>query len=416
LPAISAFNTNPETGKVKVTLASGKLAFVPKSSKEDRSIVVEPVLNGLIQKGIGSYMKTIFKKKGLDLTDQSRNQKLACIGSIDGSLATVDLSSASDTISYALVWDLLPYDWASLLDACRSESVTYKGKTYILEKFSSMGNAFTFELESLIFYSIAHSVCFHLGLDTSLVNTFGDDIILPTEGYPLLEKCLSWAGFVVNRDKSYASGPFRESCGADYLGGFDIRPYYLREKVSESTLYTMHNFFIRNCERKLAEAVKEFIREDIALYGPDGYGDGHLIGDYVPRLNRKYKRDGYGGGSFDTYTMVPNSYRKLLPSDYIFPCYSIYARGSSDPFESAGSDDGNTVRGYSTYSKISVYTLDTRIFKPALEERNPHFQGKKTSTRRTCHFVGRQSKSFRVRGMRYGLIFFGPYNNDPSKG
>jgi hypothetical protein len=230
LPVLSQFHSNPDTGRVKIRLAAGKLAFVPKSSKEDRSIVVEPVLNGLIQKGIGTYMKSRFKKEGLDLTDQTRNQRLAYEGSVANNLATVDLSSASDTVSQSIVWDLLPYDWAVLLDACRSESVTYRNQTYMLNKFSSMGNAFTFELESLIFYSIAYATCQHLGLDTHLVSTFGDDIILPSGGYTLLKETLEHAGFIVNHDKTYADGPFRESCGADYLFGTDIRPCYLRER------------------------------------------------------------------------------------------------------------------------------------------------------------------------------------------
>lgn len=109
-----------ELWNVPVHVSRGKLQFVPKTCKTHRSIVVEPLLNGLFQKGIGSYMKSRLLLHGLDLRDQTRNQTLARVGSIDGSLATIDLSSASDCISRLLVWDLLPYEWARVLDAGRS--------------------------------------------------------------------------------------------------------------------------------------------------------------------------------------------------------------------------------------------------------------------------------------------------------
>jgi len=85
---------------------------------------------------------------GVNLRDQSVNQRYALLGSIDGSLATIDLSSASDTVSYALVMSLLPSGWFDLLDLFRSECVEVPGGVIELEKFSSMGNAYTFELRA----------------------------------------------------------------------------------------------------------------------------------------------------------------------------------------------------------------------------------------------------------------------------
>lgn len=364
LPHLARLNSNGEnenTLSVDVTLASGKLAFVPKTSLEHRSIVVEPSLNGLIQKGIGTWMKKRLLRAGIDLSDQHRNQRLAMKGSIDGTLATVDLSSASDTVSRELVWNLLPFEWASLLDCARSETVTYKGEVFLLEKFSSMGNAFTFELESLIFYSLAWACCKYNQIDHELVSVYGDDIVIPVSAYQLLDGVLTECGFILNKKKSFSSGPFRESCGADYFNGFDIRPYYNKTLISDRNLYSMHNWFVRHCEFSLARIALQHTYVPVRLFGPDGYGDGHLIGDYTLRQSRTLQRRGFDGGVFDTYTLKQKSFNRRLPGDFIFPSYSIYVKG--DCIDTVATDP-DVVRGSRGYKKISIYTLIKTIFHP----------------------------------------------------
>jgi hypothetical protein len=355
-----------ESFTVGVDIVPGKLAFVPKNCKTHRSIVVEPVLNGLIQKAIGKTMKKRLKIAGMDLHDQTRNQDLARKGSLSGNLATIDLSSASDTVSRGIVWSLLPYDWACLLDECRSPVVKYKDRVIELEKFSSMGNAYTFELETLIFYSLTLSTCKYLNVEPTDVSVYGDDIICPVEVYPLLVKVLEACGFVVNSAKTFAEGPFRESCGADFFSGLDIRPFYLHNIIDGRTLFNMHNWFVRHFEFELATAVLLFIPEPIRLWGPDGYGDGHLVGDHVLRTSRTRIRNGYGGGVFDTYTLKPRRFNKCRSGDYVYPAYSIYVRGEDDKlknlFVPLSPSDGDVVRGTRGYAKISIYTLAAGIF------------------------------------------------------
>lgn len=106
---------------VKV-IDGSKVAFVPKDAKTSRTICIEPHLNIYFQKGVGTYLKRLLKRRGVDLRKegQPRNQWLARLASRTGYLATIDLSSASDTVSRELVWDLLPYDWACFLDDLRS--------------------------------------------------------------------------------------------------------------------------------------------------------------------------------------------------------------------------------------------------------------------------------------------------------
>lgn len=352
-------STHLESFKVNIKLTSGKLSFVPKTSLEDRAIVVEPILNSVLQMGLGKYMSRQLLRVGLDLRDQTLNRRYALKGSEDGSLATIDLSSASDCVSRGLVWSLLPFDWASVLDCARSESVSYNGDTILLEKFSSMGNGFTFPLESLIFYSVAWACCKVKHVDVKEVRAYGDDIIVPSSVFDFTCHVLREIGFLPNLKKSFGDGPFRESCGADYFNGFDIRPCYVKEQIADRTLFTMHNWFVRHCEFKLAAATLRYVHQPNLLFGPDGYGDGHLIGDFTLRTSRAYQRAGYCGGVFDTYTLKQRSYRKRLPGDYVFPVYSIYQKGDSPFTEEV---DPYVVRGTNGYTKISIYTLQTTMF------------------------------------------------------
>jgi hypothetical protein len=351
---------------VSVLVGAGKLTFVPKSAKTKRPIVVEPVLNGLAQKGIGNYIRDRLKRVcNLDLRNQERNRSGAFVGSISGGLATIDLASASDTISIGSVAELLPPEWFEFLSRYRTGKVIYRGQTLSMEKFSSMGNGFTFELESLLFYALASAVCEVTGHDVRHVCTYGDDLIVPTACYPLLYEVLDFYGFEVNSKKSFVFGPFRESCGSDWLRGFDIRPFYLREQLNERVLYLFHNWAIRSGERKLAAAIHEWTTDHLRLYGPDGYGDGHLLGDYSLRSNRKLKRNGFGGGFFDTYSLNPKRLSKRYGGDWIFPVYSVYTRMGK-----SSETDPDVVRGSNGYSKVSIYTLATTILG-GFHSRNP---------------------------------------------
>jgi len=221
-----------------------KIVTVPKNSKTDRTIAVEPGINLWYQLGIGNTIRNRLLKVGIDLRNQGRNQSLAYSSSISGELATVDFSAASDSISIATVEALLPPRWFLLMNCCRSMYGHLEGQTAPLkfEKFSSMGNGFTFQLESLIFYAIAVCVVEYLQLDTSNVSVYGDDVIIPVSAFKLYREICEIYGFRVNVQKSFFSGVFRESCGSHYFMGIDCKPYYLREVVKgECDLYLAAN-------------------------------------------------------------------------------------------------------------------------------------------------------------------------------
>lgn len=206
----------------------GNVLFtVPKKTDIDRVACKEPDINMFVQKGVGTYFRRCLRKANIDLNDQSKNRSLARRGSLEGDLATLDLSSASDTIARELVSQLLPACWFTLLDSVRSPVTIIDGTEHVNEMFSSMGNGFTFELESLLFYSIARTVAYFTGT-RGVVSVYGDDIICPVQVAPILTDVLAYLGFEVNTKKSFWSGPFRESCGGHYHNGFDITPFYLR--------------------------------------------------------------------------------------------------------------------------------------------------------------------------------------------
>lgn len=357
-----------ESVTVPVQIQPARLSFVAKTSKTDRAICVEPSLNALGQKGVGTYMKRRLSLFGVDLRNQKVNQDLALRGSIDGSLATVDLSSASDTVSYSLVMSLLPSDWFSLLDRFRSERVEYQGVTIELEKFSSMGNAYTFELESLIFYALSLAVCDSLDLvgepifekgrlkkRSWPISVYGDDIIVPVGAIDLLYETLRWCGFTVNTEKSFHTGGFRESCGADWFFGMDVRPWYLKKEVSERLLFVAHNFFMRRGERSLAKIVLSHTVKKFRLWGPDGYGDGHLIGTYTLRVP---KGQGWDGGYFRSWKGVKLRHAKSYQTDILIPSYTVMGRMGVD-----SATDPYVVRGTKRYRTTSIYTTRRGIFR-----------------------------------------------------
>lgn len=313
--------------RVPVRITHGVVDFVPKNAKTHRSIIKEGSLNTMIQLAIGDHMTRRLALHGINLKDQTPNQRLARQGSIDGSYATLDLSSASDTVAKQLVFMLLPYDWAFLLDISRSSTVLLEGTPVKLEKFSSMGNGFTFPLETLIFWALTSSCS-----ATDFASVYGDDIVVRTEDVALCTRVLEASGFSLNREKSFWTGPFRESCGVDYLRGIDIRPYYQKNLISPRELFGLHNFYWRHGSFDYADLVRDHINEGLLLYGPDGFGDGHLVrDDWKPRQHKRCLTHGYGGVLFDTFKLLGRrDKRALRPGDRVLPLYSIYIRENSD--------------------------------------------------------------------------------------
>ena len=221
-------------GFPRVTNCS-RSSFVPKTSSKSRMICVEPSLNVLFQLGLGALMTDrLVSAFNVDLTTQPViNRSLAKQGSIDGSFGTIDLSSASDLISVNLCREILPSWLFSMLMDLRCEFTDFGQGPVKLHMISTMGNGFTFPLQTIIFSCLIRSV--YRGLNITPRDSgdrnwgcFGDDLICLSEAGSRVLKLLQLCGFKVNESKSFLEGPFRESCGADWFSGQYCRPVYIR--------------------------------------------------------------------------------------------------------------------------------------------------------------------------------------------
>jgi hypothetical protein len=229
-------------GRIKVCQYD-RWESVRKNARTDRGIGIPPDGNVLMQLAGGKMLRRRLYKAGINLNDQVRNQKMARNGSITGASATVDVRSASQSVTCGLVWnqigsqshmDLDPR-WYMMLEALRTPYTLVEGKLHENELFSAMGNGYTFELESLLFYALAWACTSYLHEDTHAVSVYGDDIILPVGAYGLLTQVFEFCGFRINEDKSFATTGnhrFRESCGKHYLNGVDVTPFYVDEDLN----------------------------------------------------------------------------------------------------------------------------------------------------------------------------------------
>lgn len=300
-----------ESYDVHVTVHASKLEFVPKDAKTYRSIIKDPLLNKVIQLCYGDYLKDRLLSVGLDLSNGQHTQRaLAKKGSLTGDLATLDLSSASDLISRNLVRHLLPYEWYETLSDCCSSTISFGGAQVYLEKFAGMGNGFTFPLETLIFWALCKAVEEDtMDVKDRIVKVYGDDIICPTECVAGIFRVFQSCGFSINKSKSFWTGEFRESCGSDWISGKQVRPVFLRDNVSMELLYSLHNQFYRKDELKACAFILGYIPEKFKIFGPDGYGDGHLLGDWTPI---PYSRTSRNFDSTWERTTQPNNCEALV--------------------------------------------------------------------------------------------------------
>lgn len=228
--------------------ASNRLFFVPKTAEISRTCCTEPPLNMMFQKSLGHFLEYCLRTSfGISLTTQpDYNRELARIGSIDGSFGTIDLVSASDSILWSLCKRIIPENLLGFFRLFRCEStILPDGSEVPLNMISTMGNGFTFPLQTIIFACAVRSVYQLMGFSSSCPRTqfgvFGDDIIVNKQSYDYLVRMLTKLGFTVNDTKSFNTGPFRESCGYDWYNGFFVRSIYLRSLETVSDVYSAIN-------------------------------------------------------------------------------------------------------------------------------------------------------------------------------
>jgi hypothetical protein len=207
---------------------SCRVLLVPKGVSSKRVISSEPTANQWFQQALRRDLADYLPKSSFRITmeDQTRNQELAQVGSLFRNYGTIDLSSASDTVTYPLVkslfegtpiWDEL---WSS-----RSSYALLDDERLPLAKFAPMGSAVCFPLECIVFAAVVRVAQKHVGVHHDYV-VYGDDIICHSSVFGETVRLLGQLHFRVNEKKTFwPESPFKESCGKEYYYGDDVTPF-----------------------------------------------------------------------------------------------------------------------------------------------------------------------------------------------
>ena len=302
-----------------------RVVTVPKTLKTPRIIAIEPTCMQYMQQGILEVLMECFGRDDLltqliGFDNQVPNQLLAMKGSHDGSLATLDLSEASDRVSNQLVRKMVaPWLWlAEGLDATRSRKADVPGHGVIrLAKYASMGSALCFPIEAFVFTTMVF-----MGIQKDLeypltrkriqnefvgrVRIFGDDIIVPKEHVRSVVATLQDFGLVVNVNKSFWTGKFRESCGKEYFNGEDVTLVRVREMLPTQRKHVREIISTVSLRNNLYEA---------GLWKAAGFLD-DLLRRFIPMPQIKPTSPALGRHSFlgydDTQRECPNLQRPLV--------------------------------------------------------------------------------------------------------
>jgi len=336
-----------------------RVVFVPKTLKSPRVIAIEPVCMQYAQQALLNWLVPLIENGGytggrVNFTDQTVNRALAQSSSVDGSLATLDLSEASDRVHSELVRRMLRVSpiLADMVEACRSTRAKLpSGKIITLAKFASMGSALCFPMEALVFFNtlvtgrirrakaaVTGATVLKYSRD---VYVYGDDIIIPVDEAPSACVDLGLIGLKVNRSKSFWTGKFRESCGMDAYDGIDITPVYCRRTSPASrrshreivSWVDMGNQFYRKGYWSTARAVRESIdsmmKTPLPFVEHTSAGVGwHTIssGNTIHRWNRTLHR-------FEVRAFVPKPTRLRDPlqgDGALLKCFRIIGGIATD--------------------------------------------------------------------------------------
>lgn len=249
-----------------------KVISVPKTQKTPRIIGVEPTCQQYCQQAvlepIIDGISSSFLGDFLGFEDQSPNQTMAFEGSRSSELATLDLSEASDRVSYQHVVAMMQNHPLLLeaVSACRSTKADVPGHGVVsLAKFASMGSALTFPVEamlflSLVFLGIEKESNTHFSSQSDIrrfagsVRIYGDDIIVPVDYVlPVIDQ-LEYFGIKVGLDKSFWTGRFRESCGKEYYDGHDVSIVKVRRIFPSSREHVQEIISIVSLRNQLYQA------------------------------------------------------------------------------------------------------------------------------------------------------------------
>jgi len=317
-------------GGLRDELCSSNLVTVPKTQKGPRLIATEPVEHQWCQQSIWRFLDYRFRsptipdgdlrlpvapsimKNFIRFRDQSHNQRAALQASRDGKSWTVDLSSASDLVSMRFVERLFRKNASILSSLISVRTSTISQNTdkkspslYTLRKYTTMGSACTFPIESICFLAIAiASVLYTRNLSVTArnirslegqISVYGDDLVIPTDAGNNLEILLAHFDFKVNQTKTCRTGKFRESCGVEAYDGVDVTPAYVLQVPDSanpesiiSTVEASNNFYKKGWWRTatyLMSTIESIEKISIVDIGSGAFGFQSVCGSIPDKPN-----------------------------------------------------------------------------------------------------------------------------------
>lgn len=331
------------------------LTLVPKSFKALRSIVPNTTIGSFMTDGLGRMIQRRLKRNGYDITTlQMQHRKRAYEASIHHQDVTLDLSSASDSLSVSLMERLLPKDWFAVMQDSRIGRLRLpNGSSCEMETFCTMGVGFTFPLQTLVFLGLLKAT--EKWTDSfrrrnwANITVYGDDMIFDRGIYHNVKLLFKYAGLVINIDKSFDEGGFRESCGGDFYHGLDVRPFQpesgdarVGKNAYEALLYKFINGLRRRwTEQEIPKTLNYLVTQlgtlgmDIKII-PDDYPDVagvqcqtyHLLPSFLDGCRcAKPKHVGHGVVRFSYLRLTPDKAKEVRHDPY----YWVALGGEANP-------------------------------------------------------------------------------------
>lgn len=228
-------------GRIKLVKAEKRcqVIFVPKDSRGPRVISKESPHIIRAQMAFFKWAVSVLPKdtKGrIQFLDQLIFRELARESSVTRRRATMDMKEASERVVFRYLRHVCRNAPGISFFFRNFRATRYKlpsQKVGELTSLAGMGSGLTFPMLAFwIHLNVCHEVCstYRLPFKTvcSEVYVYGDDLIVPREWFDVASRALTRVGMRINASKSYKDGPFRESCGGDYLAGIECAPTRLR--------------------------------------------------------------------------------------------------------------------------------------------------------------------------------------------
>lgn len=320
-----------------------RVITVPKTLKTPRIIAIEPSVMQYMQQAIlrgilDAFSEDSFLSRVIGFDDQEPNRQMARSGSHSGELATLDLSEASDRVSYQHVRALL-HNHPKLqraVDATRSRKADVPGHgVQRLAKYASMGSALCFPFEAMVFLTVIF-----LGIERELnvplshelvvnefreqVRVFGDDLIVPRDYVLSVVDELEAFGYRVNVSKSFWTGRYRESCGREYFDGQDVSIVKVREVLPT--------------QRQDASGVVSAVSLRNQLYWAGLWGGARFMDDYLGKLLKHFPNVAPTSSLLGRESALGYQFQKLDPFHFgpLTRGYYEVAKPPTDPLSGSG--------------------------------------------------------------------------------